>query len=62
MLDAIDAEIAAADALTRACARRGAIEDSAASNDNPMVTALRRNFRASALTPFDMLATLGRMK
>jgi hypothetical protein len=61
LLAAIRAEGEAADILTRACARQGAIADSVA-NDNPFTIALKRSFREAALTPTDMLQTLGRLK
>jgi hypothetical protein len=59
LLTAIRAEGEAADTLTRACARRGAIADAMA--ENPMVTALKRSFRKASFTPNDMLATLGKI-
>jgi hypothetical protein len=61
LLAAIRAEAAAADALTRACARHGAIADATASG-NHIVNALRQSFRVAALTPTDMLAALGKIK
>jgi hypothetical protein len=61
LLEAIDAVGEAADKLTRACARQAAIVD-ATTNENPFTTALRRQFQVAAMTPTDMLATLGRVK
>lgn len=61
LLEAIDHEIEAADALLRACARRGALADAVA-NDNPFVTALRRQFSIASMTPSDMVAALGKIK
>lgn len=60
LIEAIDSVGKAADKLTRACARHGAIADS--TSENPMVTALRRSFRATLITPSDMLSVLGRIK
>ena len=61
LLEAIDREFEAADALLRACARHGAIADATA-NDNYLVNALKTSIRAASLTPSDMLATLGKIK
>lgn len=60
LMDAIDHQIAAADGLTRACAREGAIADAAATG-NVFVMSLKKSFRASAMTPNDMLHTLGKL-
>jgi hypothetical protein len=61
LLDAIRAEGEAADVLTRACARQGALADSVA-NDNPITVALKRSFRKSSVTPSDMVHMLSRLK
>lgn len=61
LLDAIESVGVAADNLTRVCARHAAIADAVA-NDNPFVTALKRQFLAASVTPTDLLTVLGRIK
>jgi hypothetical protein len=61
LLAAIRAEGEAADMLTRACARQGALVDSVA-NDNPFTVALKKSFRKASVTPSDMLHMLSRVK
>jgi hypothetical protein len=61
LIEAIDEVGVAADNLTRACTRRGALVDSA-NSENLAVASLRKAYRAVSLTPNDMLATLGRAK
>jgi hypothetical protein len=60
LLAAIHAQRDAAIALTRACARDGAIFDST-DHGNQVIKALRKSFRVSSFTPTDMLNTLGKM-
>jgi hypothetical protein len=62
LLTAIRAEGEAADSLTRACARQGALADAVTANDNPYIGTLRRHYREAGITPTDMLVTLGKMK
>lgn len=62
LIEAINSVGEAADTLTRACARKGAVVDSATANDNPLNALLRRSFRTTAVNPADMTAFLRRMK
>lgn len=62
LIDAIDAQASAADQLTHACMSNGAIADEVIVPPNPFVTTLKRQFRAAAITPTDMLIVLGKLK
>jgi hypothetical protein len=63
LVDAIERVGAAADNLTRACAREGALVDSTVVPDDASIArSLHRAFRSASLTPTDMLSTLRRLK
>lgn len=61
LIDSIDHVGEAADELARVCARHSAIMD-AATAERPVLTALRRTYRAAHVIPSDMLAALGKIK
>ncbi len=61
LLESIDAVGDAADTLTRACARQGALVDSAVT-DSPFKALLRQQFRSALVTPADMVSALGKLK
>ena len=60
LIQSIELEIAAARNLVRACARHGAITDSLDA-EKPMAAELSRSYRATHLTPMDMLSALSRI-
>jgi hypothetical protein len=62
ILDAIDRESEAADALTRACARQGALSEWIANNNPSIGTSLRQAYRTASTTPADMIQILGKLK
>lgn len=61
LIESIEHVAHAADELTRVCARHSAIAD-AATAERPVLTALRRTYRAAHVIPSDMVAALGKMK
>ncbi len=61
LIEAIEAQAAAADGLTLACTRRQYITPEE-EHLPPGVLPFRRAFRAALITPADMLAQMGKLK